>query len=353
MKITLRSDKNIDILKNGEVRENMNLLLYEGGLFSLYGILSGGRMIRLLDFPDAFAVNSRHFYQYVDDGYVPEFRMKSDNVFICESYYEKSAFLDSMIAAFVYAGEVLGAEVFIKDAAGEEKIKTPVYLSWINRILGTDFENLAPISTGVFFRKADPFENNIKTKEEEERSSSYFRKKAKEQGLDPDVFGRVIAYDAQYEERDPDNFAPFWKEEDPETFRPETQEFFRAFNARYRGQKYHEVPKEDEYLMWISELLEFADLNYGNIFCFKSFYDESVSLKNRKASYEAAWLLLQELLLDSTFREEGSVLFKKDGSLIRPWDQLGEEKKNGARYFLRMYLGILGNAPLRKHILEF
>ncbi|MCC8044059.1 MAG: hypothetical protein LIP12_00980 [Clostridiales bacterium] len=105
---------------------------------------------------------------------------------------------------------------------------------------------------------------------------------------------------------------------------------------------------------WILGLMEYAEEEYGYIFTFADFFEETLANIDDQR-YLALWKIYERMLRDPEMYKEGSVIFEEKRSetgkrvlQASSWASTDRNKKNNkARITLKRYMALVANTDLR------
>lgn len=152
-----------------------------------------------------------------------------------------------------------------------------------------------------------------------------------------------------------DDLIPWWEKEGEIVFSQELENWFVWLKERYeeilaKGEKMEHPLKK------VAELMEYAFMQYYNIFTFEEFWEETTEHLSDER-YQALWLLYEELLMDEQLQKEGEIIIDPDApvrQLKRHWDFMSQEEKNNrARVTYRRYMALVANKELRQKVFGF
>ncbi|MDE7252789.1 MAG: hypothetical protein K2O32_07605 [Acetatifactor sp.] len=166
-----------------------------------------------------------------------------------------------------------------------------------------------------------------------------------------------------------DDLILFWDDDKNVQFSRELKIWFKDLKSRF------DILMESGYvvenpLYWVLDLMEYADENYYQIYCFSDFFKETMEHLNDRRFW-TLWKIYDEMLHDPVMEEAGSVVFVPEGPeyehiglhyygtpprrrLKTNWNMIKrEERNNKARVTFRRYMALLENRKLRKEIFGF
>ena len=167
--------------------------------------------------------------------------------------------------------------------------------------------------------------------------------------------------------QDADDMIPYWEPGGDLAFSDELENWFAELRTRY-DRLSAESPSVEHPLTWINEMLEFADEEYYQVFCFSDFYEESLE-HLCDVRYLTLWQLFYDMLHDPEMKALGMTVFAPDQPesqqnslwgnegrhrLSESWSFMPREKKrNPARMALRRYMALVANKALRNQVFGF
>ena len=118
-------------------------------------------------------------------------------------------------------------------------------------------------------------------------------------------------------------------------------------------------------LLWIMDMLVYAENNYYQIYVFSDFFEESIENINDQR-YLILWKIFEDMIYNKKLYKIGGIIFKSENKeydhwdrlykrrLIESWSVMSRNKKwNTARLKLRGYLGLIANKELRRKVFGF
>ena len=171
---------------------------------------------------------------------------------------------------------------------------------------------------------------------------------------------------ASFLRQDADDMIPYWEPGGGIRFSEDQEKWFVQLRSEFDSLM-QKPPQVEHPLVWLMDMLNFADREYYRIFCFSDFFTESLEHLG-DPRYLTLWQLFDEMLHDPEMREAGRVIFKPDGTgALQAPDSQGKkqerqlcaswrfmpatEKLNRARKQLRRYMALVANPALRRDVL--
>lgn len=162
----------------------------------------------------------------------------------------------------------------------------------------------------------------------------------------------------------PENMIYFWKEDKNISISPYLESWFQELKTIY--DKYiQETVKVEHPIMWIIDLLDYAENNYCQIYAFTDCLKETFENINDQ-KYLVLWKIFEDMIYDKTMYQNGSVIFRSEENEYSKWDGLyrrrlnenwsfmpRDKKWNSSRLKLRGYLALIANKELRNKVFGF
>ena len=161
----------------------------------------------------------------------------------------------------------------------------------------------------------------------------------------------------------------FWGEDKNIQFSHEIKEWFVDLRKQFEDILREEFMPQNP-LLWILDLMKYADENYYRVYTFSDYFEETILYLSDKR-FLALWKIYEKMLHDHEMEEAGNVIFVPDGPeyekigihywgtqprrrLKTQWDMMKkEEKNNKARVTFRRYMALVANRKLRKEVFGF
>ena len=166
-----------------------------------------------------------------------------------------------------------------------------------------------------------------------------------------------------------DDMILFWGEDKNIQFSHEIKEWFVDLRKQFEDILREEFMPQNP-LLWILDLMKYADENYYRVYTFSDYFEETILYLSYKR-FLALWKIYEKMLHDHEMEEAGNVIFVPDGPeyekigihywgtqprrrLKTQWDMMKkEEKNNKARVTFRRYMALVANRKLRKEVFGF
>lgn len=166
-----------------------------------------------------------------------------------------------------------------------------------------------------------------------------------------------------------DDMILFWGEDKNIQFSHEIKEWFVDLRKQFEDILREEFMPQNP-LLWILDLMKYADENYYRVYTFSDYFEETILYLSDKR-FLALWKIYEKMLHDHEMEEAGNLIFVPDGPeyekigihywgtqprrrLKTQWDMMKkEEKNNKARVTFRRYMALVANRKLRKEVFGF
>lgn len=152
----------------------------------------------------------------------------------------------------------------------------------------------------------------------------------------------------------PENMIYFWKESQFKSIPSHLKDWFLQLKEMYDHYMQNSIDIENP-LLWIMDMLVYAENNYYQIYVFSDFFEESIENINDQR-YLILWKIFEDMIYNEKFYKIGEVIFESENKeyLNNDWTLMSKDKKwNSARLKLRGYLGLIANKELRKKVFGF
>lgn len=152
----------------------------------------------------------------------------------------------------------------------------------------------------------------------------------------------------------PENMIYFWKESQFNSIPSHLKDWFLQLKEMYDHYMQNSIDIENP-LLWIMDMLVYAENNYYQIYVFSDFFEESIENINDQR-YLILWKIFEDMIYNEKFYKIGEVIFESENKeyLNNDWTLMSKDKKwNSARLKLRGYLGLIANKELRRKVFGF